>query len=80
MRIHPIHVTDGRSLLHRIREELFAFSQVLEVYATGRADVLVVVCWGRPRAAEWLRALRAAGYDVPAPGHRSHVVSTYYAA
>ena len=48
-----------------IRKELFGFPEVLDVFVTGRPDALVVVCSGRPRPAEWLRVLRAVGYDVP---------------
>jgi hypothetical protein len=29
----------------------------------------VVVCAGRPRLGEWLRALRQLGYHTPARGH-----------
>jgi hypothetical protein len=63
---HPIHVSDGRHRAHEIRTELFAFPEVLEVFVTGRPDQLVVVYWGRPRPGEWLRALRAVGFHVPA--------------
>jgi hypothetical protein len=41
------------------------------VFVTGRPDVLVVVCAGRPRPAQWLRTLRAAGYDTLARRHAS---------
>jgi hypothetical protein len=65
MQTHPLHVTDGRDRANEIRTELFAFSDVLDVFVTGRPDVLVVVCAGRPRPAEWLRALRTSGYEIP---------------
>ena len=54
--------------MNEIRSELFVFPEILDVFVTGRPDSLVVVCQGRPRPAEWLRALRAARYDV---AHRS---------
>lgn len=63
---YQIHVSRGRDRVNEIRSELFGFSAVLDVFVTGRPDSLVVVCWGRPRPAEWLRVLRAVGYDVPA--------------
>ena len=56
-------------LVLEVRSELFAFSEVLDVFVTGRDDVLVVVCEGRPRPAEWLRALRAAGYEISGRRH-----------
>jgi hypothetical protein len=62
---YRIHVSNGRERVDEIRSELFAFSEVLDVFVTGRPDSLVVVCWGRPRPGEWLRALRAVGYDLP---------------
>ena len=62
---YQIHVSRGRDRVNEIRSELFGFSEVLDVFVTGRQDSLVVVCWGRPRPAEWLRVLRAGGYDVP---------------
>ena len=65
MQTHPLHVVDGRERALEIRAELFVFADVLDVFVTGRPDVLVVVCSGRPRPAEWLRALRAAGYEIP---------------
>jgi hypothetical protein len=61
-----IHVSDGRHRVHEIRTELFAFPEVLDVFVTGRPDALVVVYWGRPRPGNWLRALRAVGFHVPA--------------
>jgi hypothetical protein len=67
---YQIHVSRGRDRVNEIRSELFGFSEVLDVFVTGRPDSLVVVCWGRPRPAEWLRVLRAVGYDVP-PRRRS---------
>ena len=69
MQTHPIHVRHGRELVLEVRSELFAFSEVLDVFITGREDVLVVACEGRPRPAEWLRALRAAGYEIPGRRH-----------
>lgn len=65
MQTHQVHVSDGRNRVHEIRTELFTFPEVLDVFVTGRPDALVVVCLGRPRPGEWLRALRAAGYRVP---------------
>jgi hypothetical protein len=62
---HQINVSHGRERVREIRRELFRFSEVLDVFVTGRPDRLVVVCAGRPRLGEWLRALRAAGYEVP---------------
>ena len=58
MKTHQIHVSGARERVHEIRRELFAFSEVLDVFVTGRADVLVVVYAGRPRPGEWLRVLR----------------------
>lgn len=72
MRTHPIHVTNGRARILEVRTELFAFDEVLDVVVTGRPDLLVVICSTRPRAGEWLRALRAAGYDIPA--HAAHAM------
>lgn len=84
MQTHQVHVLDGRDRVHEIRTELFAFPEVLDVFVTGRPDALVVVYLGRPRTGEWLRALRAVGYRVPArqralaaapkldPVHESH--------
>ena len=69
MQTHPIHVTDGRERVLEVRGELFVFSDVLDVFATGRPDVLVVICSGRPRPDEWLGVLRAAGYEIPARPH-----------
>jgi len=54
-----------------IRSELFVFPEILEVFVTGRPDVLVVVCSGRPRPTPWLRTLRAAGYETLARRHAS---------
>jgi hypothetical protein len=65
MQTHPIHVTDGRELVLEVRSALFVFSEVLDVFVTGRSDVLVVVCAARPRPAQWLAELRAAGYQIP---------------
>jgi hypothetical protein len=69
MQTHQIHVSAARERVHVIRRTLFAFPGVLEVFMTGRPDVLVVVYAGRPRPAEWLRALRALGYRAPTRGH-----------
>ena len=69
MKTHQIQVTDGRERVHEIRNELFAFPEVIEVLPTGRPDALVVVCWGRPRPAGWLNALRAVGYQIPPRRH-----------
>jgi hypothetical protein len=73
---YQITISQGRANVHEIRRELFAFSEILEVFVTGRPDSLVVVCAGRPRVGEWLRALRAAGYQVPARRHRSGASTT----
>jgi hypothetical protein len=62
---YRIYVSKGRDRVDEIRGRLFVFPEVLDVFVTGRPDSLVVVCWGRPRPAEWLRALRAVGYDLP---------------
>jgi hypothetical protein len=70
---YQINISKGRDSVHEIRGELFAFPEVLDVFVTGRPDSLIVVCWGHPRLGEWLRALRAAGYEVPA---RRHAVAT----
>jgi hypothetical protein len=69
MQTHKIHVSNGREAVHEIRRQLFLFHEVLEVFDTGRPDVLLVVCAGRPRPGEWLRALRALGYHSPARRH-----------
>jgi hypothetical protein len=66
---YQIYVSKGRDRVHEIRSELFAFPEILDVFVTGRPDSLVVVCRGRPRPAEWLRALRAVGYDLPPRRH-----------
>ena len=70
MQTHRIYVSKSRERVDDIRSQLFMFPEVLDVFVTGRPDSLVVVCWGRPRRAEWLRALRAVGYDLP---RRTHV-------
>jgi hypothetical protein len=69
MQTHQIQVSGAKERVHEIRSELFAFPEVLDVFATGRPDALVVVYWGRPRPGEWLRALRELGYRTPARGH-----------
>lgn len=66
MQTHQIVISQGRDRVHEVRSELLNFPEILDVCVTGRADSLVVVCSGRPRPAEWLRALRAVGFDVPA--------------
>lgn len=63
MQTHQIQIFNGRRRALEIRRELFAFPEIMEVFITSRPDALVVVCCGRPRPAEWLRALREAGYD-----------------
>jgi hypothetical protein len=63
---YQINVSKGRDRVQEIRRELFAFSEILEVFVTSRPDALIVVCGGRPRAGEWLRALRAVGYEASA--------------
>lgn len=71
MQTHQINISRGRHNLHEIRRELFAFSEILDVFVSSRLDSLVVVCAGRPRPGEWLRALRAIGYEAPARRHLS---------
>jgi hypothetical protein len=73
---YQITISQGRDNVHEIRRELFAFSEILDVFVTGRSDSLVVVCAGRPRLSEWLRALRALGYEVPARRHPSAIATT----
>lgn len=73
MQTHQIRVSGARQRVHVIRNELFAFPEILEVFATGRPDALVVVYVGRPRPGEWLRGLRRLGFRTPArvtPGTR----------
>jgi hypothetical protein len=70
---HQIDISQGRDNVHEIRRELFTFSEILDVFVTSRPDSLVVVCAGRPRVGEWLRALRAVGYEAPARRHLSHM-------
>jgi hypothetical protein len=69
MQTHPLHVSDARERFEDVRAELLAFTDVLEVFSTGQADVLVLICSGRPRPGEWVRALRAAGYRIPPRRH-----------
>jgi hypothetical protein len=69
VRTHQIHVSNGREAVHEIRRQLFLFPEVIEVFDTGRPDVLVVVYIGRPRPGEWLKAVRALGYRTPPRGH-----------
>ena len=71
MQTHRLHVSNARDSVLEIRSELFVFPEVLEVFVTGRPDVLVVVCSGRPRPTQWLRTLRAAGYETLARRHAS---------
>jgi hypothetical protein len=66
---YQIYVSKGRDRVDEIRSELFVFPEILDVFTTGRPDSLVVVCRGRPRPAEWLRALRTVGYDLPPRSH-----------
>lgn len=73
MQTHQIHVSNGRDRVHAVRSELFIFPEVLDVFVTGRPDALVVLCSGRPRPGQWLRALRTVGYDVPARRHATAV-------
>ena len=65
MQTHPLHVSDAGARFDELRTELLAFADVLEVFSTGQGDLLVVICSGRPRPGEWVRALRAAGYRIP---------------
>lgn len=72
---YKIYVSKGRDRVNEIRSELFDFPEILDVFITGRPDSLVVVYQGRPRPAQWLRALRTAGYALPGrsrSGHRRH--------
>ena len=69
MQTCQIYVSKGRDRVNEIRSELFVFPEILDVFITGRPDSLVVVCRGRPRPAEWLRALRTVGYDLPPRSH-----------
>jgi hypothetical protein len=73
---YQITITKGRENVHGIRRELFAFAEVLDVFVTGRPDLLVIVCAGRPRLGEWRRALRAVGYEVPPRQHSSASATT----
>ena len=52
-----------------VRQVLLAFTDVLEVFSTGQAEMVVVICSGRPRPGEWARGLRAAGYRIPPRRH-----------
>jgi hypothetical protein len=71
---YQINVSRARDMVQEIRHKLFEFPEVLDVFVTGRSDWLVVVSRGRPRPGEWLRALRAAGYQVPVRRHASEAV------
>jgi len=75
MQTYSLQVIDGRARALEIRAELFVFGDVLDVFVTGCPDVLVVACAGRPRPAEWLRALRAAGYEIPGRRHARATLS-----
>jgi hypothetical protein len=61
---YQIHVAGARDRVHAIRSELFVFPEILEVFVTGNPNSLVVVCAGRPRPGDWLRAIRTRGYEV----------------
>lgn len=69
MQTHPLHVSDARERVDEVRAVLLAFTDVLDVFPTGQADMLVVICSGRPRPGEWVRALREAGYRIPPRRH-----------
>ncbi len=69
MQTYEIHVAGARDRVHELRRELFAFPEILDVFVTSRPNSLVVVCTGRPRPGEWLRGLRALGYEVLARRH-----------
>ena len=71
MQTYQINISTGRDNVHDIRAELFNFPEVLDVFVTSRPESLVVVFWGRPRPGEWLRALRAVGYEVLSGRHAS---------
>jgi hypothetical protein len=73
---YQINISQGRDNVHEIRRELFAFSEILDVFVTSRPDSLVVVCAGRPRLGEWRRALRAVGYEIPARRHSFAATTT----
>jgi hypothetical protein len=73
---YRITISQGREKVHGIRGELFAFTEVLDVFVTGRPDLLVIVCAGRPRLGEWVRALRAVGYEVAPRQHSSASTTT----
>lgn len=74
MQTHQLHVTNGGDRVDDVRSTLFAFPEILEVFTSGRPDMLVVVCDGRPRLGEWLARLRATGFDVSARDLRRAVV------
>ena len=77
MQTYQINISQGRDNVHEIRRELFAFSEILDVFVTSRPDSLVVVCAGRPRLGEWRRALRAVGYEVRVRRHSSATHSNH---
>jgi hypothetical protein len=68
---YQINISQGRDNVHEIRRELFAFSEILDVFVTSRPDSLIIVYAGRPRLGEWRRALRAVGYEIPVRRHSS---------
>jgi hypothetical protein len=74
---HQINVSRAREMVQEIRQELFEFPDVLDVFITGRPDWLVVVSLGRPRPGEWLRELRAVGYHVPVRRHATQAAEAY---
>lgn len=76
MQTHQINISHGRDNVREIRHALLAFSEILDVFVTSRPDSLVVVCAGRPRLGEWLRALRAVGYEAPTRRHRPNITTT----
>lgn len=76
MQTHPLRVSDARGHLEQLRAELMIFTDVLDVFSTGRGDTVMVVCSGRPHPAEWGRALRAAGYTIPSRRHAGPAEAT----
>jgi hypothetical protein len=69
MQTHSLRVADARDQLEDLRAELLTFRDVLDVFSTGHADTLVVLCSGRPHPAEWAHALQTAGYTIPPRRH-----------
>ena len=76
MQTHPLRVSDARGQLEELRAELMIFTDVLDVFSTGRGDIVMVVCLGRPHPAEWGGALRAAGYTIPPRRHAGRAEAT----